>query len=60
MDTLDALLAEPTAWALVSAALLLGLGEGIKPGPLNTLVITDSETANVKSEEGRGNDRSVC
>ena len=42
MDTLDALLVEPTAWALVSAALLLGLGEGIKPGPLNTLVITET------------------
>ena len=42
MDTLDALLVEPTAWALVSAALLLGLGEGIKPGPLNTHVITET------------------
>ena len=42
MDTLDALLVEPTAWALVSAALLLGLGAGIKPGPLNTLVITET------------------
>ena len=42
METLDALLVEPTAWALVSAALLLGLGEGIKPGPLNTLVITET------------------
>ena len=42
MDALDALLVEPTAWALVSAALLLGLGEGIKPGPLNTLVITET------------------
>ena len=42
MDTLDALLVEPTAWALVSAALVLGLGEGIKPGPLNTLVITET------------------
>ena len=42
MDALEALLVEPTAWALVSAALLLGLGEGIKPGPLNTLVITET------------------
>ena len=42
MDALDALLVEPTAWALVSAALILGLGEGIKPGPLNTLVITET------------------
>ena len=42
MDGLDALLVEPTAWALVSAALILGLGEGIKPGPLNTLVITET------------------
>ena len=42
MDALDALLVEPTIWALVSAALLLGLGEGIKPGPLNTLVITET------------------
>ena len=42
MDALDALLVEPTAWALVSAALIMGLGEGIKPGPLNTLVITET------------------
>ena len=42
MDALEALLVEPTAWALVSAALLLGLGVGIKPGPLNTLVITET------------------
>ena len=42
MNALEALLIEPTAWALVSAALLLGLGEGIKPGPLNTLVITET------------------
>ena len=42
MDALDTLLVEPSAWALVSAALLLGLGEGIKPGPLNTLVITET------------------
>lgn len=42
MDALDALLVEPTAWALVSAALVMGLGEGIKPGPLNTLVITET------------------
>ena len=42
MDALEALLVEPTAWALVSAALILGLGEGIKPGPLNTLVITET------------------
>ena len=42
MATHAALLVEPTAWALVSAALLLGLGEGIKPGPLNTLVITET------------------
>jgi threonine/homoserine/homoserine lactone efflux protein len=42
MDALDALLVEPTVWALVSAALIMGLGEGIKPGPLNTLVITET------------------
>jgi hypothetical protein len=32
MDALDALLVEPTAWALVSAVPLMGLGEGIKRG----------------------------
>ena len=42
MDALDALLVEPTAWALVSAAIIMGLGEGIKPGPLNTLVISET------------------
>ena len=42
MDALDALLVEPTVWALVSAALLMGLVEGLKPGPLNTLVITET------------------
>ena len=42
MDALDALLVEPSAWALVSAAVLMGLGEGLKPGPLNTLVISET------------------
>ncbi len=42
MDAFDALLVEPSAWALVSAAVLMGLGEGLKPGPLNTLVISET------------------
>ena len=42
MDALDALLVEPSVWALVSAAVLMGLGEGLKPGPLNTLVISET------------------
>lgn len=42
MDALDALLVEPSIWALVSAAVLMGLGEGLKPGPLNTLVISET------------------
>ncbi len=42
MDALDALLLEPTVLALVSASLLMGLGEGLKPGPLSTLVISET------------------
>ena len=49
MDALDALLVEPSAWALVSAALLMGLGEGLKPGPLNTLVISETLQHNWKA-----------
>ena len=42
MDALDALLVEPSALTLISAAVLMGLGEGLKPGPLNTLVISET------------------
>ena len=49
MDALDALLVEPSVWALVSAALLMGLGEGLKPGPLNTLVISETLQHNWKA-----------
>ena len=42
MDALDALLLEPTVLALVSASLLMGIGEGLKPGPLSTLVISET------------------
>jgi threonine/homoserine/homoserine lactone efflux protein len=42
MDTLDGLLSEPSMWALFTAATLLGLAEGFKPGPLNTLVISET------------------
>jgi threonine/homoserine/homoserine lactone efflux protein len=42
VSALDALLNEPTLWALFTAGALLGLAEGIKPGPLNTLVISET------------------
>lgn len=42
MNALDALLGEPTLWALFTAGALLGLAEGLKPGPLNTLVISET------------------
>ena len=42
MAALDALLVEPSMWALFTAATLLGLAEGVKPGPLNTLVISET------------------
>ena len=42
MEALDALLSEPTLWALFSAGIVLGLAEGVKPGPLNTLVISET------------------
>ena len=42
LSALDALLSEPTLWALFTAGALLGLAEGIKPGPLNTLVISET------------------
>ncbi|HJM66440.1 MAG TPA: LysE family transporter [Candidatus Thalassarchaeaceae archaeon] len=42
MDGLDALLIEPTIWNLVSASFIFGLVGGIKPGPLITLVITET------------------
>jgi threonine/homoserine/homoserine lactone efflux protein len=42
MAGLDALLSEPTLWALFTAGILLGLTEGVKPGPLNTLVISET------------------
>ena len=42
MSQLDALLSEPTLWALFTAGVVLGLAEGVKPGPLNTLVISET------------------
>jgi threonine/homoserine/homoserine lactone efflux protein len=42
MDGLDALLVEPTVWNLITASLIFGLVGGIKPGPLITLVITET------------------
>ena len=42
MASLDGLLSEPSMWALLTAATLLGLAEGFKPGPLNTLVISET------------------
>lgn len=49
MDPLTNLLHEPDALSLFVAAAMLGLAEGLKPGPLNTVVIAETLRHNWKA-----------